>query len=208
MWLASKIPADPARCFWLRKAAMELITIKFRFTKLEKGKSPPRANRWTCRDQSPNFGRRRPGDKQHWSFTIPRQETMKRPYWALLALSSFVICTLTSATRPRFGGALTVDLTPTWTTLAPSEIEMLAPLIVETLVRINERGEPEPLLAVNWQHDADRKRWRFSLKPKVTFHDGEPLSATAAAPALLAALKKRYGDVKVTAGGDDPLHHH
>src|SRR5258708_7721152 len=143
MWLASKIPADPARCFWLRKAAMELSTIKFRFTKLEKGKSRPRANRWTCRDRSPRSGRRRPGAKQHWSFTIPRQETMKRPYWALLALSSFVICTLTSATRPRFGGALTVDLTPTWTTLAPSEIEMLAPLIVETLVRINERGEPE-----------------------------------------------------------------
>ncbi len=126
---------------------------------------------------------------------------MKRPYWALLALSSFVICPLTSATRPRYGGTLTVDLSPASTTLAPSEIEVLAPLIVETLVRINERGEPEPVLAVNWQHDADRKRWRFSLKQKVTFHDGEPLSATTAAPALLAALKKRYGDVKVTAGG-------
>src|SRR5258706_2159671 len=132
---------------------------------------------------------------------MPRQEIMKRPYWALLALSSFVICPLTSATRPRYGGTLTVDLSPASTTLAPSEIEVLAPLIVETLVRINERGEPEPVLAVNWQHDADRKRWRFSLKQKVTFHDGEPLSATTAAPALLAALKKRYGDVKVTAGG-------
>jgi peptide/nickel transport system substrate-binding protein len=126
---------------------------------------------------------------------------MKRPYWALIALSSFVICPLTSATRPRYGGTLTVDLTPAWATLAPSEIEVLDPLIVETLVRINERGEPEPVLAVNWQHDTDRKRWRFSLKPKVTFHDGEPLSATAAAPALLPALKKRYDDVKVTAGG-------
>jgi ABC-type transport system substrate-binding protein len=126
---------------------------------------------------------------------------MKRPYWALLVLSSFVICPLRSATRPRYGGTLTVDLTPAWTTLAPSEIEVFAPLIVETLVRINERGEPEPVLAVNWQHDAERKRWRFSLKPKVTFHDGEPLNATAASPAVLAALKKRYADVKVTAGG-------
>jgi len=126
---------------------------------------------------------------------------MKRPYWALLALSSFVICPLTSATRPRYGGTLTVDLTSSWTTLEPPEIQVLAPLIVETLARINGRGEPEPDLAVNWQHDADRKRWRFSLRPKVIFHDGEPLNATAAAPVLLAALKKRYGDVKVTAGG-------
>src|SRR5260370_34623059 len=66
MWLASKIPAGPARCFWLRKAAMELSTIKFRFTKLEKGKSRPRANRWTCRDRSPHSGRRRPAGRQHW----------------------------------------------------------------------------------------------------------------------------------------------
>jgi len=77
----------------------------------------------------------------------------------------------------------------------------LTPLIVETLVRINERGEPESNLAVAWQHDADRKRWRFSLRPKVAFHDGEPLNAAAAAPSLLTALKKRYGDIKVTAGG-------
>jgi len=126
---------------------------------------------------------------------------MKRPYWALLALSSFVISPLASATRPRYGGTLTVDLTPAWTTLEPSESEALTPLVVETLVRINERGEPEPDLAVNWQHDADRKRWRFSLRSKVTFHDGEPFNATTAAPALLAALKKRYGEVKVTAGG-------
>src|SRR5260370_564792 len=131
---------------------------------------------------------------------------MKRPYWALLALSSFVICPLRSATGPRYGGTLTVDLTPAWTTLAPSDMEVLAPLIVETLVRINERGEPEPVLAVNWQHDAERKRWRFSLKAKVTFHDGEPLTAAAAAPVLLAALKKRYGDVKITAGRRNPRH--
>src|SRR5260370_27468743 len=129
---------------------------------------------------------------------------MKRPCWALLVLSSFAICPLSSATRPRYGGTLTVDLTPAWTTLAPSDMEMLAPLIVETLVRINERGDPEPVLAVNWQHDADRKRWRFSLKSKVNFHGGEPLNAAAPTPALLTALQKRYCDAKETAGGQTP----
>src|SRR6267142_2871214 len=126
---------------------------------------------------------------------------MKRPYWAFLSLSSFVICPLNSATRPRYGGTLTGDLTLGWTTLDPAETVAWTPLVVETLVRINERGDPEPDLAVNWQHDADRKRWRFSLRSKVAFHDGEPFNAATAAPALLAALKKRYGEVKVTAGG-------
>ena len=78
---------------------------------------------------------------------------------------------------------------------------MIAPLVTETLVRLNEKGEIEPQLAVAWQRDADRKRWRFSLRPKVTFHDGEPLNAANAAPSLIAALKKKYGDVNVTAGG-------
>ena len=126
---------------------------------------------------------------------------MKRPYWALLALSSFVICPLTSATRPHYGGTLTVDLTSTWSILEPSEMEALGPLVVETLVRINERGEPEPNLAATWQHDADRKRWRFALRTKVTFHDGEPLNGSNAAAVLLATLRKKYGDIKVTAGG-------
>jgi peptide/nickel transport system substrate-binding protein len=59
----------------------------------------------------------------------------------------------------------------------------------------------EPHLAVVWQHEADYKRWRFSLRPKVFFHDGEALNATNAAPGLLAALKKKYSDVTITAGG-------
>jgi ABC-type transport system substrate-binding protein len=126
---------------------------------------------------------------------------MKHTYWALLALSSFVICSLSSATRPRYGGTLTVDLSSTWTVLEPTEMDGVAPLIVETLVRINERGDAEPNLAANWQHDTDRKRWRFALKPRASFHDGEPLTATNAAPALLAALKNKYDDIKITAGG-------
>jgi ABC-type transport system substrate-binding protein len=54
---------------------------------------------------------------------------------------------------------------------------------------------------VAWQHDPDFKRWRFSLRPKVTFHDGEALTGASAAPSLLAALKRKYGEVSIESGG-------
>jgi MarR-like DNA-binding transcriptional regulator SgrR of sgrS sRNA len=73
--------------------------------------------------------------------------------------------------------------------------------ITETLVRIGSHGQIEPELAVAWQHDPDFKRWRFSLRPKVTFHDGEALTAASAAPSLLAVLKQKYVDVSIEAGG-------
>jgi ABC-type transport system substrate-binding protein len=73
--------------------------------------------------------------------------------------------------------------------------------IGETLVRVNARGSIEPQLALAWQHEPDYKRWRFSLRPKVAFHDGELLNASSAAPALLAALKKRHTDATITGGG-------
>jgi len=127
---------------------------------------------------------------------------MRRPVWAWLALSSLLAASLHGATRPRYGGTLAVDLSASWATLDPGDgfPEAVSPLVAETFVRLNARGEPEPWLAVNWQRDADRRRWRFSLRPKVLFHDGEPLTAASAVPSLTAALKKRYGDVTVTAG--------
>ena len=119
---------------------------------------------------------------------------MRLHAWAWLALSSLPLFPVAGATRPRYGGTVTVELSSA--SSAP-----IAPLVEETLVRLNEKGEIEPLLATAWQRDQDRKRWRFSLRPKVLFHDGEPLNAATAAPPLVAALKKKYGDVTVTAGG-------
>jgi hypothetical protein len=122
--------------------------------------------------------------------------------WPLLALSSLLLTSLDGATRPRYGGTLTVELSAAWSTLDPGEPHGdPAPAIAETLVRLNSRGDIEPLLAVAWQRDADRKRWRFTLRPKVMFHDGEPLTAASAAPALTAALKKKYGEVTIVTGG-------
>jgi len=124
---------------------------------------------------------------------------MRLHAWAWLALSSLLAAPLAGATLPHYGGTLTVELSSAWTSIESSTA--IAPLIAETLVRLNEKGEIEPLLATAWQRDPDRKRWRFSLRPKVLFHDGEPLNAANAAPSLAAALKKKFGDVNITAGG-------
>lgn len=119
---------------------------------------------------------------------------MRLHAWAWLALSSLPPFSVAGATLPRYGGALTVDL-------SSDSSEPVTPLVTETLVRLNEKGEIEPQLAVAWQRDADRKRWRFSLRPKVVFHDGELLNAAAAAPSLGASLRKKYGEVNIAAGG-------
>ena len=125
---------------------------------------------------------------------------MRLRAWAWLALSSVWAASLTGATRPRYGGTLTVELSIG--ALDPvSPQGRVSTAIVETLVRVNARGVVEPQLALAWQHEPDYKRWRFSLRPKVAFHDGEPLSAASTAPALLAALKKKYSDATITGGG-------
>jgi hypothetical protein len=127
---------------------------------------------------------------------------MRRPVWAWLALSSVVISDAPAATRPHYGGSLTVELSNAQTSPDPTEWNTALSIpITETLVRLNARGGIEPALSVAWQHDADWKRWRFSLRPKVTFHDGDPLNGASAAPSLLAALKKKYGDVSIQTGG-------
>jgi peptide/nickel transport system substrate-binding protein len=125
---------------------------------------------------------------------------MRRPVWAWLALSSLGFTSVDAATRPRYGGSLTVELYSAWIPVDSATSALSVP-ITETLVRLNTHGGVDPALCIAWQHDADFKRWRFSLRPKVTFHDGEPLNGASAAPSLLAALKKKYSDVSIQTGG-------
>ncbi len=128
---------------------------------------------------------------------------MRLPGWAWLVLSSLLVSiSLAAAVRPRYGGTLTVELSSAWATIDPGGVQTALSIpIAETLVRLNSRGEIEPVLAVAWQHDPDFKRWRFSLRSKVTFHDGEPLTGASAEPSLRAALKQKYGEVSIEAGG-------
>lgn len=122
---------------------------------------------------------------------------MKLRAWAWLAVSSALAGPLAGAIRPHYGGTLTIEGTLHETMFgAPPAIP-----VTETLVRVDARGGIEPVLAVAWQHDPDYKVWRFTLRPKVVFHDGEPFTAASAVPSLLAALKPKYADVEIEAGG-------
>jgi peptide/nickel transport system substrate-binding protein len=62
--------------------------------------------------------------------------------------------------------------------------------VVETLVGIDEKAEPYPLLAQQWQLSADKLLWTFSTRDKVNFHDGSELTAQAVAKSLNLALTK------------------
>jgi hypothetical protein len=103
--------------------------------------------------------------------------------------------------RPHYGGTLTVELSSAINLNPAAANTGLSMPVAETLVREGSNAEIKPLLAVAWQHDPDFKRWRFSLRPKVAFQDGEALTAATAVPSLLGALKPRYGEVSIEAGG-------
>lgn len=62
--------------------------------------------------------------------------------------------------------------------------------IVETLVDVDAEGRLTPGLATGWEVSADGLTWRFTIREGVSFHDGAPLTAEAAAGALNVARGK------------------
>ncbi|MFF8936688.1 ABC transporter substrate-binding protein [Streptomyces paradoxus] len=89
----------------------------------------------------------------------------------------------------------------------------------ETLVKLNADGDAEPALATGWKQSG--RSWTFTLREKVTFHDGTELTAKAVANSLnkaaAASPKPRIldgvdliakadgGKVIVTTATEDPL---
>jgi len=89
-----------------------------------------------------------------------------------------------AAARPRYGGTLRVetraqirDLDPAISpddSLDRAAKSNLLSQVFETLVRLDEKGRPQPLLADSWSHDEAQRRWVFRVRPRVVFHDGAP----------------------------------
>ena len=78
---------------------------------------------------------------------------------------------LLAAHRPHYGGELRIEMR--------GELDLTGP-VYETLVRIDEHGDPQPWLAASWTHDIAHKRWIFNPRPNVaippvTIPDDKPL---------------------------------
>ncbi len=126
---------------------------------------------------------------------------MLRFAWRFLAAVSLTaLAALAPAeTRPRFGGTLAIEIHDSLTLTDPAEWPVrLVPLVYDRLVRLDASGEPQPGLAISWQHDAASKRWEFRLRPHAMFHDATPVTAAA-----VAACLKDWGNINAV--GPDVL---
>ena len=103
--------------------------------------------------------------------------------------------------RPHYGGTLRLAVKEAPQTLDPAASGVpigLSRLVFETLVALDDRGRPQPLLATSWQSDPGSQRWRFFLRAGVSFHDGAPLDSGTVA----ASLRNSNPEWKVIAAGD------
>ena len=125
----------------------------------------------------------------------------------LLVVSSLLLATaVNAATRPRYGGTMHVALRAAPMSLDPASSNQadwvasrnLSPLIFDTLITLDDAGNPQPALASSWQSDPGKQRWQFSLRNGVTFHDGTPLTSTAVA----ASLRVSNPNWKVSSAGE------
>jgi peptide/nickel transport system substrate-binding protein len=130
---------------------------------------------------------------------------MKRSFSTLLAVSSLLWLTpkpALGASRPHYGGTLRIAVKEAPASFDPALGSTgpagLSRLVFETLVALDDRGRPQPLLAASWQTEPGSQRWSFALRNGVSFHDGGSLDAGAVA----ASLRNANPEWKVLAAGD------
>ena len=124
---------------------------------------------------------------------------MRHFAWRFLAAASLISFAGRAAaeSRPRYGGTLVVELHDSVILTDPGQWPLrLVPLVYDRVVRLDDRGEPQPALAISWQHDASNKHWEFRLRPHATFHDGSPLTSAA-----VVACLKEWINVSVSSDG-------
>ena len=126
---------------------------------------------------------------------------MWRSAWPLLAIVSLTgsATSASAETRPRYGGALMLDLHDVLTLTDPGDWPApLAGLVYDRLVQLDDRGRPQPGLASSWTHDSENKRWQFTIRPGAKFQDGSPITA-----ASVRASLKSWNNVEIS--GEDSI---
>ena len=85
--------------------------------------------------------------------------------------------------KPVENGELVIGVTSFADTLEPTE-QYFSWVITrygvgENLVRFDEHGELQPMLAESWQISDDKLTWEFKIRKDVKFSNGNPLTAEA-----------------------------
>jgi peptide/nickel transport system substrate-binding protein len=116
---------------------------------------------------------------------------MKHFAFQLAAVSSLFTALAFAATHPQYGGTVhivmriaPVSLDPATSQPDPVAAGNLARLLFETLVTVDEAGNPKPALAVAWQSARDGRHWNLALREGVKFEDGTPLTSDVVAASL------------------------
>jgi peptide/nickel transport system substrate-binding protein len=131
---------------------------------------------------------------------------MRRIAFLLLAAVS-LLGVAAGETRPRYGGTLRVMLQAPLNSLELStngtptdywDSARVQAMIADNLVSIDIAGRPQPGLALAWQSDANGKRWSFTIRQGVKFHDG----SVASAAVIAQILGERHADWTVRGTGD------
>jgi peptide/nickel transport system substrate-binding protein len=125
----------------------------------------------------------------------------------LLLVAASLLSVAAGETRPRYGGTVRVMLQATSGTLempagtTPTEYwdsARILVMIADNLVKTDVAGRAQPALALAWQADMNGKRWQFTLRGGVKFHDGSAASAVTVAQ-ILGSL---HSDWTVRGAGD------
>jgi peptide/nickel transport system substrate-binding protein len=109
--------------------------------------------------------------------------------WVILAL--LLVSAASAETRPRYGGTLRVEMRAAPPSLDPATsatgddpgFARIAPLVYDTLVRLDVTGQATQSLASSWQQESEH-RWRFMLRAGVRFSDGSALMPAAVVQSL------------------------
>jgi 4-phytase/acid phosphatase/peptide/nickel transport system substrate-binding protein len=105
----------------------------------------------------------------------------------IFLVTAFAVVPLAGpAQAQKQGGSLTIGLEldipgfdPLKVGVFDTSAETAAAAIFDTLVMLDDKGQPAPKLALSWSHSEDYKTWTFKLRPGVKFHDGTPFNAKA-----------------------------
>ncbi|CAM7424531.1 nickel ABC transporter substrate-binding protein [Citrobacter sedlakii] len=113
---------------------------------------------------------------------------LRRTLFALLACASFFAH---AAAPDEITTAWPVNVGPLNPHLYTPNQMFAQSMVYEPLVKYQADGSVKPWLAKSWTHTADGKTWTFTLRDDVTFANGEPFDAPAAAENFRVVLDNR-----------------